>query len=268
MSRRLDRRRFLEQSSVASVLALGAYAGFAHGQESKSANEKIHVGVMGVNGRGGALAAGFSAMAGADVSYVCDVDTRALGRSVEAIGGKQGRKPESTGDFRKMLDSKDVDVLVVAAPDHWHAPATILGCAAGKHVYCEKPASHNPREGELATAAARKYDRVVQLGTQRRSWPGLMEAVEKMQAGAIGRTLFARCWYNNRRPSIGHGKAAPVPEWLDYTLWQGPAPETEFRDNILHYNWHWFWNWGTGELGNNGIHALDVCRWGMGLDYP
>ncbi|MBI3192132.1 MAG: Gfo/Idh/MocA family oxidoreductase, partial [Pedosphaera parvula] len=158
--------------------------------------------------------------------------------------------------------------LVIAAPDHWHGPATILACSAGKHVYVEKPASHNAREGELMVAAARKHKRVVQLGTQRRMMPGVVEAIEKLKTGAIGRVMFSRGWYNNQRPSIGHGKPAPVPAWLDYDLWQGPAPAREFRDNVLHYNWHWFWHWGTGELGNNGIHALDICRWGLGVDYP
>ncbi len=117
-------------------------------------------------------------------------------------------------------------------------------------------------------AAARKNKRVVQLGTQRRSMPAEIEAIQKVHDGEIGRVLFSRGWYNATRPSIGHGKAAPVPEWLDYSLWQGPAPEREFHDNFLHYNWHWFWHWGTGELGNNGIHALDICRWGLGVDYP
>ena len=185
-----------------------------------------------------------------------------------------GQAPQAVSDFRRVLDDKAVDALVIATPDHWHAPATILGCAAGKHVYCEKPAAHNPQEGEWMVAAARKYKRVVQLGTQRRSMPGYREAIEKLHAGAIGETLFAQSWYNNPRPSIGRHKLGTPPAWLDYALWQGPAPERPYReypaisDNPFHYHWHWVWHWGTGELGNNGVHWIDMCRWGLNVDYP
>jgi predicted dehydrogenase len=161
-----------------------------------------------------------------------------------------------------------VDALVIATPDHWHAPAAIAACVAGKHVYVEKPCSHNPREGELLVEAARKYRRVVQMGSQRRSWARVIEAVEGIKAGVIGRVYYSRGWYANHRDSIGKGQVAGAPSWLDYDLWQGPAPRRPFRDNIIHYNWHWFWHWGTGESGNNGIHALDLCRWALGVDYP
>src|SRR6266702_3175471 len=159
----------------------------------------------------------------------------------------RGKPVKSLVDFRRALDDKSIDALVIAAPDHWHTPATILAMAAGKHVYLEKPCGHNAREGELLVDAQRKTKRVVQMGTQRRSSPRAIEAVQAIRDGMIGRAYFARAWYANRRATIGRGKAAPVPANLDYELWQGPAPRTPYRDNMIHYNWHWFRRWGTGE---------------------
>jgi predicted dehydrogenase len=268
----IDRRTFLGQATAAG-LAMGLGPSLrAHG-----ANEKIVVGVMGCSrsnsgknpGRGSSLAIGMAQQAGAEVAYVCDVDSKYLDAVVADVSAKQARPPKGVKDFRRILDDKSVDALVIATPDHWHAPAAILACAAGKHVYVEKPCSHNAREGELLVAAARKHRRVVQHGTQRRSWPAIVEAIDAIRKGAIGRVLHAQCFYLfSDRPSIGHGKAVPPPEALDWSLWQGPAPEREFHDNYVHYNWHWFWHWGTAELGNNGVHMIDVARWGLGVDYP
>jgi predicted dehydrogenase len=273
----ITRREFVQGAAAgASLAALGASLcpTSADDKEDKaaaqrpSANDTLVVGVMGVNGRGNSLARSFAARKDVAVAYVCDVDERAVRKTVQSLDEQGGKKPQGIKDFRKILEDEAVDALVIAAPDHWHAPATILACTAGKHVYVEKPACHNPREGELMVAAARKNKRVVQLGTQRRSRPKMIEAVEALRAGAIGRVYYVRSWYANQRESIGRGKRAPVPSYLDFDLWQGPAPRKEFRDNLVHYHWHWFWHWGTGELGNNGVHGLDICRWGLGVDYP
>jgi predicted dehydrogenase len=223
---------------------------------------------MGTNSRGAALARVFARQPDAEVAFVCDPEEKARAKGVKAAHEAQERSPEGVVDFRRTLDDPAVDALVIAAPDHWHTPAAILALQAGKHVYLEKPAFHNPREGELLVEAARKSGRTVQVGTQRRSLPRTIEAIERLHAGVIGRAYFAKGWYANHRGSIGQGKAAPVPSNLDYELWQGPAPRRPYRDNLIHYNWHWFWHWGTAETCNNGTHSIDLMRWGLGVDYP
>ncbi|GAB3725962.1 Gfo/Idh/MocA family protein [Spirosoma lituiforme] len=267
-SRRDFIRKTLAGTAVLSVG--GVLPGFSAASYARipGANEKVRVGIMGVNSRGLALAGNFSLQPNCDVVSISDVDERAARKCLSTVEGNQTTKPRNQPDFRKALEDKNLDALVIAAPDHWHAPAALLASKAGKHVYLEKPCSHNPHEGELLVAAVRKYKNVIQMGNQRRSWPNVARAIQEVKTGVIGRPYFAKGWYTNNRPSIGIGKETAVPSWLNYDLWQGPAPRKAFKDNLIHYNWHWFWHWGTAESCNNGTHMLDLMRWGLGVEFP
>ena len=266
MTHSISRRELLKLggASLAAPLLISANAA-AH---AASPSAKVVVGVMGMGGRGTTLATGLAAINNVEVAYVCDVDSQRMASAAEAVGQVQKNRPRQVGDFRQMLDDPAVDAIVIATADHWHAPAAILACAAGKHVYVEKPCSHNAREGEMLVAAAARYKRLVQHGTQRRSYEAVREAMERLREGAIGRVYYSRAWMAANRPSIGRGKPTTPPDWLNYDLWQGPAPRLPYRDNVVHYNWHWFWHWGTGEIGNHGIHRLDICRLGLDVDFP
>ncbi len=264
MSEPVNRRHFLGASLAGSAALLAKTAR----ADQPAASDKLVVGIMGTGGRGTEHAKTFASLPGVTVAYVCDADRKRANAAAGVVAKATSKPPKETQDFRHILDDKSVDVLVVATCNHWHAPATILACSAGKHVYVEKPCPHNAQEGEWMVASAHKHKKLVQMGNQRRSSPKIIEAMRQLHEGIIGRPYLAQSWYTNQRPSTGRGKPAPVPEGLDYAMWQGPAPRKPFRSNYLHYTWHWFWHWGNGELGNNGIHMLDLCRWGLGVEYP
>jgi predicted dehydrogenase len=262
------RREFLDTLAVgAAGLALTSTAK-SYGQIMGS-NERLNFAVIGLNSRAYAHLAGLKAnQADARVAVVCDVESNILAKFADATEKQLGYAPASEKDFRKILERKDIDCITIATPDHWHAPMAILGLQAGKHVYVEKPCSHNPAEGALLVRAQQKYGKLVQMGTQQRSSRHTIDIVNRIHSGLIGRAYYAKCWYDNTRKSIGIGKPAPVPATLDWDLWQGPAPRQPYKDNVQPYNWHWFRIWGTGETLNNGTHEVDVCRWALGVDYP
>jgi predicted dehydrogenase len=258
----LGRRAFLGAAAATTLSALSAL------RAADRPGEKIVLAFMGLHGRGRGLLHDFSSFPDVEVAYLCDPDESVIPNALKELNGQQQGTPKIEKDFRRALDDKDVTALVVAAPDHWHALATVWACQAGKHVYVEKPASHNLVEGRRMVEAARKYDRVVQLGTQRRSGAHFASAAEFVRSGKLGKVPFARTCIAGNRTSIGRKADEPVPKGVDYDLWLGPAPQRPFNANRFHYNWHWNWDYGTGELGNNGIHALDTARWVLGLDAP
>ncbi len=267
MGESINRRNFLKKSTLTGA-AIGMTGPHLFSRGRNSPNEKVVVAVMGGRSRAASIARSCASVEGMEIAGIYDVDERPLKETAKVLGDIQGRTPVTGTDFRRALEDPSIDALVIGAPDHWHTPASIMAIKAGKHVYVEKPGSQNPWEAELIVQAQKRYGKKVQLGNQGRSSPAIIQLVQEIHGGAIGRPYYAKAFYTNNRSSIGNGKIAQVPSWLDYELWQGPAPRTPYRDNIIHYNWHWFWKWGTGELLNNGTHNLEYCRWALNVEYP
>lgn len=262
------RREFISSAALTAAATVTSTSARSYAQ-ILGANERVHFAVIGLNGRAGAhLSSLHSNRKDARITHVCDVDSVILDRFASKTEQTMGEAPKKEKDFRKMLESKEIDVITIATPEHWHTPMAIAGMQAGKHVYVEKPCSHNPHECEMIVAAQKKYGKQVQMGNQQRSSRHTKEIVEKIHGGLIGRAYFAQAWYRNKRESMGIGKVVPVPATLDWELWQGPAPRRAYKDNVHPYNWHWLKIYGTGEALNNGTHEVDVCRWALDAGWP
>jgi predicted dehydrogenase len=265
----LNRREFL--NVAASVAGAGVTANLAArafaADETQPERAPVRLAVMGLNSRGKQLLPGFLSFPQVEIAYLCDPDSETIPSAAKIIQDAGRPTPRIEKDFRTALDDPRVTALVCAAPDHWHALSTILACQAGKDVYVEKPCCHNPVEGQRMVAAARRHNRVVQVGTQRRSGTDMQALVKEIQSGRLGQVNFVRCWITSTRPNIGRVAPSAPPDNLDFNLWCGPGPDTAYRKNLVHYHWHWRWDYGTGECGNNGIHALDVARWGLGIEF-
>jgi predicted dehydrogenase len=260
----LGRRALLQGLGASAALSMSA-ASYAR---VLGANDRINVGVMGLNGRGQAIVHAFNGTPGAQVTLLADVDAKVLeARAGEFV--KQGQPPaRGVRDYRALLDRRDIDVIAVTTPDHWHAKAAADAMDAGKHVYVEKPLGMAPAEGELLMDMQKRTGRVLQMGNQQRSSVETRQLVERVRAGELGDIYEAQTWYANARKSIGRGVEQAPPPHLDWDLWQGPRPRGAYRSNLVHYNWHWFWRYGTGEICNNALHEVDVARWLMDVEYP
>jgi predicted dehydrogenase len=232
------------------------------------ANDRIRIGVIGIRGRGGQLCSWFAGRKDVELAYLCDVDSRLFADRTKEVTEISGRKPECVQDMRRILDDTEVDAVVIATPDHWHALATVWACQAGKDVYLEKPTCHSIWEGQKTIEAARKYDRVVQVGTQSRSGDYCREAIEYLRSGALGEIHFVRVLNSKVRGTIGFTPEGPVPEGVDYDMWLGPAPMRPFSENHFHYSWHWFWAYSGGDIINDGVHQIDLARWLAGVTLP
>ena len=260
----MDRRTMIKGASASLAVAMSArsYA------RIKGANDRLHVAVVGVNGRGQAHMSAFSKLPNVDITHFCDVDSAVLAKRAGEFAAKGHAAPRIEGDYRRLLGSKAVDIVTVATPDHWHAKLAIDAMNAGHHVYCEKPIGIAPAEGEAMIAVQKRTGRILQVGNQQRSSPETRQLLALIQAGELGDVYEAQTWYANNRGSIGNGHTATPPASLNWDLWQGPRPRAAYRSNLVPYNWHWFWQYGTGEICNNAMHELDVARWLMGLTYP
>src|SRR5438270_11347846 len=262
----LNRRDFL--STGTGMAALGAASLVTKPARAMAANDRVQVAICGVHGRGKDHLHNYSQIPKAQIAALCDIDENVLRERLADMEKMGLPKPATYTDIRKLLEDKSIDAISIATPNHWHTLMAIWACQAGKDVYVEKPCSHNLWEGKQLVKAAQRYNRVVQHGTQIRSSTAIRDAVQKLRGDAVGETYMARGLCYKWRDTIGRAPVEPVPAGVDYDLWTGPAPKHEFTKNRFHYNWHWNWLYGNGDFGNQGIHEVDICRWGIGVRYP
>ena len=258
-----NRRDFLKRAAATGVATTFTIAGTKASGRVLGANDRVRIAVAGINGRGQTHLTGFGGMKDVEIAYLVDPDSRLFASRSNIVKERAGNTPECVQDVRQALDDKNLDAISIVTPNHWHALMAVWACQAGKDVYVEKPCSHNIFEGRKLVEAARKYDRIVQHGTQRRSDPQWIQLVDDVRNGKYGKLLVSYGYASRTRESIGFEDPQSPPRELDFDLWLGPAPVRPFRTNLVHYRWHWRWDFGTGEIGNMGSHQLDVCRWAM-----
>ncbi len=258
-----NRRQFIQHSGTAAAAATLA---FSAKLQAADANGRLKVGVIGPGGMGSHHVELLAKNKNVELAYLCDVDEQRLAAAVNLAEKNGAKTPKAVKDMRQVFDDKSVDAVWIATPDHWHGPATILACDAGKHVYVEKPCAHNIREGRLMIEAARRNNKVVQVGTQSRSTAHVRQAMERLHGGAIGTVLISKAWNSQRRGSIGKQQPSDPPSTLDYDAWVGPAAMQAYQSNLLPGIWRWWFNFGCGDMGNDGVHDIDLALWGLGVD--
>jgi len=255
----MNRRNFFISTAAAAAASQTVFA---------NPNDTIRVATIGLRGRGKDHIKEITGQPNVELVALCDVDKKILDDRAASLEKQTGKKPQIFTDYRKLLEDKSIDAISIATPNHWHTLMTIQGCQAGKDVYVEKPCSHNIFEARQIVAAARKYNRMVQQGSQSRSSVALQDGVQKMRDGLLGDLYLSRGLCYKWRDTIGKKPVSDPPSYVDYDLWTGPAPKKPFTENRFHYNWHWFWDFGNGDLGNQGIHEVDIARWGLGVKFP
>jgi predicted dehydrogenase len=255
----MDRRNFFISTAAAAAASTTVFG---------SPSDTLRVATIGLRGRGKDHIKEITAQPNVELVALCDIDQKVLDAAVKTVEEKTQKKPQAYTDYRKLLEDKSIDAISIATPNHWHTLMTIDACRAGKDVYVEKPCSHNIFEAKQIVAAARKYNRMVQQGSQSRSSVALRDGVQKLREGVIGDIYLSRGLCFKWRDTIGTAKISDPPSWVDYDLWQGPAQKVPFKENRFHYNWHWYWAYGNGDLGNQGIHEVDIARWALGVKFP